>query len=391
MTRLPMLLLGGLAIGALVSGVCPAVVKDQTTPMTSAFVVEDMAGRKVGFDRPPESVTIYPPFQIAFATIDGSTDRLAAIPEYIRGQLHRTAAERIFPRLTSLPSSGRFAFPDAEQFLRSPPEAAIVWRSTDGALEKIRKRGVVEIDFTEEDYKNVRLRMWRLLGAIAGKIERAEELFSPLPSVDVGRPEGRSIDDEQPTSVLWAWMFGDDRWAFVSARNHLNEFIRSGGGANLADRAVFKLDGGFEEIIRYDPEVILLDPPVDAHSPVPQTLYAAPAWRPLRAVRNRRVYVMPRHLMNNPAVDEPLLVTWLTEILHPSATPRTTRAAYRDRYRRAYGYEMTDREIDEILFVAENSLSSGYERFFAEGSLSTRCRSRVARCPPPPQPATNED
>ena len=136
-----------------------------------------------------------------------------------------------------------------------------------------------------------------------------------------------------------------------SLNYYLNEVILSAGGLNMAGKTPFSANIGLEQIIKYDPEVILLPPLADAQRTMPEALYKSPAWRSIRAIRNRRVYVMPPHFLNNIAVDEPLLTIWLAEILHPEALPHLTRAAYRDLYREVYAYELTDAEIDRALFL----------------------------------------
>jgi iron complex transport system substrate-binding protein len=118
-----------------------------------------------------------------------------------------------------------------------------------------------------------------------------------------------------------------------------------------------------EQILRFDPDVIVM--PSFRGEAAPKRLYGDPTWQALRAVRQRRVYLMPESSSFNFPVDETLLLTWLAELLHPSL-PLVTRAAYREIYAQAYHYELGDDEIDQSLFMKENCNSVGYERFARE-------------------------
>lgn len=359
MSCLPTWMFGVFVLFATGQSMLPARVAD-VAPAQDELQIEDMAGRKVVFRQYPGKVLIYPPIQTAFATIDGSVERLAAIPDYLRFQAQASLLSHIYPGLERIPSSGRNHVPEPERLLLALPDAVFVWKSSADALLKTGVRGVVQVDSTRKDAKRD---IWRLLGAVTGRMDRAEKLLLLAEDFKARLRGDLARINERPTSLLLALDRGDNRWAVASRSHYLNDTFQFAGGTNVGAGLGFSLNAGLEEIIRYDPEVILLPSPDGIRTSTPQTLYETPAWQPLRAIRNRRVYIMPRHFTNNLAVDELLLMTWLAEILHPDSMPQMIRVTFREIYGMVYAYELTDDEIDEALFMDQNCQSYGCARF----------------------------
>jgi hypothetical protein len=119
----------------------------------------------------------------------------------------------------------------------------------------------------------------------------------------------------------------------------------------------------FEEIMRIDPEFILLGNFRRDKYVVPQSLYNKLEWQPLRAVQLRHIYLMPVHSFYNWPFDVPLLIQWMIDVFHPDDTPSEIRMAYQEIYREIYHYNLTTEEVDQALFMKENCGSAGYERF----------------------------
>ncbi len=90
-----------------------------------------------------------------------------------------------------------------------------------------------------------------------------------------------------------------------------------------------------------------------------------PRWQGLKAVRDRRVYG------NNPNLhgytfdldNVPLSTRWIAELAHPERLQPKFRELLRDHYLEAYGYRLSDEEIDELLRLDQNRETAGYARF----------------------------
>jgi ABC-type Fe3+-hydroxamate transport system substrate-binding protein len=95
-----------------------------------------------------------------------------------------------------------------------------------------------------------------------------------------------------------------------------------------------------------------------------------PRWRGLKAVRTNRVYNGLRSLRGSfeplYGIDfRPLWARWQAEIAHSDRVEPRVRELLRDRFVKAYGYRLSDDEIDNLLRTEENKDSSGYARFTA--------------------------
>jgi hypothetical protein len=62
-------------------------------------------------------------------------------------------------------------------------------------------------------------------------------------------------------------------------------------------------------------------------------------------------------------VEGPIMDLWMALMIHPDLKPeRSLRTEIQETYHEVYGYIMSEAEIDEYLFLPDNTLSAGYER-----------------------------
>jgi len=349
---------------SMVLGLFPATVEEPGPSLTATTNVRDMSGRDVSFDHPPQNVVIFGPFLAAFATIDATMQHISAMPDFVKVRAKSGLFGHVFQQIELIPSMEGTVRPDVEWILRRRPDAVIAWKSESETLEKAGVRGLAEMDGDAiSDYRNARATMWRLIGGIVGKYGRAQELLNRFRLVIEELQDQLFKVKDEPARVIMPFRMGDGIWSVADKRYYLNETLEASGGVNVARDVLFNGNTDFEQIYRLDPEVIIL--PYYDGGPIPQTLYSDRFWRPIRAVRDHRVYLTPVHFSDNIAVDEPLLLTWLAEIFHPNSMPHMTRAAYWQAYAQVYHYDLTDDEIDHALFFEENGASAGYERFKA--------------------------
>jgi hypothetical protein len=62
----------------------------------------------------------------------------------------------------------------------------------------------------------------------------------------------------------------------------------------------------------------------------------------------------------------PLWERWMAEIAHPDRMPGSLRSRLRAHLEDLYSYHLSDAEIDDLLNIAANRNSAGYERFRAD-------------------------
>jgi iron complex transport system substrate-binding protein len=202
------------------------------------------------------------------------------------------------------------------------------------------------------------------MGEVSGKNDRAAELLR------------RQEDTRQSLTEKFADFKSSVRPRVLYFNRAMNTLRVSGTGT--AQDLTIRLAGGqnamgetasistvtIEQILTWNPQVILLG---NFDQAMPSDLYNDPRWRGVDAVRDHRVYRVPLggYRWDPPSHESALGWLWLAGLLHPESMQQNLRKSIRDWFSFLYNYEPADEEIDTMLFVKENAVSVGYERYRA--------------------------
>ncbi|MGO8845836.1 MAG: ABC transporter substrate-binding protein [Methylocella sp.] len=331
----------------------PGVAKG---PMRSTPQIKDMSGRDIGVTVPAQRVAILAPVLSAYAAIDEGLGHVNSVARVIQKAESRGVFGHIFPQLASLPIAGLIGtIPDPELTLLLRPDALVAWRGQSETLRKIGYPGLVELE--NSSLQNL-VDVWAFLGKLAGHQTESTRLWQSAETRQRDLQKALPLNEKTAKVLPMGQMAGG--W-FIGGKNYyLNVLLEQVNAVNPAGDLLFYGATNPEEILRLDPDFIVM--PAFTDEAAPKRLYDDPLWQALPSVRQRRVYLMPVNLIFNVPVDETLLLTWLAEVLHPSLPPMT-RAAYREIYAQVYHYDLSDEEIDDALFLKENAGSAGYDRF----------------------------
>jgi iron complex transport system substrate-binding protein len=126
-------------------------------------------------------------------------------------------------------------------------------------------------------------------------------------------------------------------------------WIAAAGGVSVTKdvHATEAITINAEQLVVWNPQVILLSNPGDLRVAYSDTRYAQ-----LSAVTNKRVYVTPVgvHLWGNRNIEQPLTVLWTAKTLYPGLFKGLDiRAEVKNFYSRIFGFNLTDTQVDEIL------------------------------------------
>jgi iron complex transport system substrate-binding protein len=326
----------------------------------------DQRGAPVALPHAPgRIVTIAIPPASMIAALDRGPARLVGMNPAARSAIKGEVLGTIYPALarvrTDIVRGGQFV-PNIETLVALKPDLVVQWANQPqdviGAIERAGLR-VYGMRYGSQS----ELETWiEHFGAILGTRERAEALVGYHRAIRAElEAKTAALPAERRPKVLYFQRFATGLRP-AGAGSYLDFAIRLAGGRNAAAALPgTAADVGYEQVLAWDPDVVLLGGFDEA---LPADLRRDPRWRALRAVREGRVYKFPLggYRWDPPNHEAPLAWLWLHGLLHPGTPVRDLRAEMRGLYRSVYEYVLADGEIDRILRVEANAGALHYER-----------------------------
>jgi iron complex transport system substrate-binding protein len=315
--------------------------------------------------RPANKVIIIPPMSASYLTLDETAAHILALSPSQHDYLSKGLIGSIYPNLKSAPTS--LGLDDApmilnpEQMMVLKPDALFSWPWKAELLHRIGFRGLVEIDPISSKLPDLgALDVLRLFGRISGHCDRARQLADRYEeSYALIRASLSTAPDLKSLSV--AVLFASESQSQAGKGYPFAQSYLVPLGATIAANTNSYTLTSLERLLVLDPDIILIDSESDHDTPA--DIYDKVGWHALRAVKNRRVYRIPNHFDKNIIVEGPLLLRWTAEILYPRQMSNQLRTLFKDSFREVYSHDICEDEIDKEIFLHENIISFGYERF----------------------------
>jgi iron complex transport system substrate-binding protein len=244
--------------------------------------VRDGTGQVVRLAEPASRVASLMPPATEWIVAMGAADRLVTRTDYDRA-----------PALQHLPSVGGGLDPSVEWLAARRPDLVVAW--PDGPTRSMVSRlAAMDIPVyaagaeTIEDALSIAVDLGRLLGREAAADSAVAAVRAGLAAVELGA-RGRP----SPTVLF---LIGLDPLTASGPGTFVDQLVHAAGGRNvLADLTLHWPPVSLEEIVRRDPDVILVGTVrgIDL-----ATLRARPGWRTMRAVRDGRVHSVDPDVVN---------------------------------------------------------------------------------------------
>ncbi len=332
------------------------------------ITILDQRERTVTLEGEAERVVTIPiPAASMFMAVDGSADRLVGMHQLSKAAIKGYILERFFPEALKIPSdiTGKgFSFvPNVEELLKLEPDLVFQWgHLNDDIIDPIVNAGlnVALIKIGQEAFT----RRWlEIMGTVLGKEEKAAEMIAWRDDVQAMlKTETDKIAPADRPRVLYFMNYLSEL-RVAGGKSYNNFYIDLAGGQNVANELGMFAVVGVEQIIAWDPEVILLNGFEAKLSP--EDVYNNPLLADLSAVKNRRVYKMPLggYRWDPPNQESPLTWLWLSMVLHPETFDWGLAERIDESYQKIYGQGVTEADVDNILRLDMNATAAHYEIF----------------------------
>ncbi|HWQ69784.1 MAG TPA: ABC transporter substrate-binding protein [Patescibacteria group bacterium] len=270
------------------------------------LTVIDDAGRTVAVDRPPERIMALTPGHTEILFALGVEDRIVAVDQWS----DFPPAAKAKPRITPLN-------PNLEQVVRFNPDLILSTRGGGEPLLPLERYGIKIIIFAprtlDDLYKNI-----LLIGRIVDAEARAEALVRAMRQ-RVSAVVAKVRDAPRPTLFIELDSSDPGRPFTAGPGSFIDVLVQLAGGVNVAARSrtawpQFSL----EELVRADPDVIILADPLAPANPHAAGLAARrPGWSRLRAVRLGAVATIDSSSISRPGPRIVEGLELLARLLHP--------------------------------------------------------------------------
>jgi ABC-type Fe3+-hydroxamate transport system substrate-binding protein len=213
-----------------------------------------------------------------------------------------------------VPDVGDGLRPNVERVLAARPALVVLYASADNrpAADRLALAGVPTIALKVDRIADFR-RAALLIGAAVGDTARARAVVD---SVDRALDGVRRIAASTPRRPRVFYALYDSPLYTIGGGSFIDELLTIAGGRNVyGDSPLPSPQVSLEDVMRRDPDVVLA-----ARASVPRIL-ASPAWRPLRAVREGRVFGVDDALVERPSVRLGEAARHLAHLLHPDVVP----------------------------------------------------------------------
>ena len=332
------------------------------------ITIVDQRDRSVTIDSEVARVVTIPiPAASMFIAVDGGTDRLVGMHQLSKTAIKDRILQRFFPDALAIPSNitGKgFSFvPNVEELLTLEPDLVFQWgHLNDDIIDPLVNAGlnVALIKIGKEEFT----RKWlKIMGAITGKSDKAQAMIDWRDKVmaEVKAATGEISGDDRPRTLYF--MNYLSRLRVAGGKSYNNFYINLAGGQNVASELGMFVEVGFEQVIAWDPEVILLNGFEAKLSP--QDVYDNELLADISAVKNRRVYKMPLggYRWDPPNQESPLTWLWLSMILHPDKFNWDLAERIDRNYQLIYGQGVTADDVQNILRYDMNADAANYDIF----------------------------
>lgn len=254
------------------------------------------------------------------------------------------------PGFANVADAGSFDDVNVEEILSLKPDVVIASVTAEKGNEKIRESEIPVVTvMTGRGNMSQIKKEFAMVGRLLGNDDRAGSLISYW--------DEKIAEIQERTSTIPA----DQRktvYYMLGKTTHTNgkawwgqEFITTAGGINVAEGLGINRDTSIEQIVKWNPDVIILSSNEGTFIPI-REVKDNPQLGSIAAVKNNEIYECPigSFWWDRPSPEAPLGMLWLAKILCPDKfADIDLKSETKHFYQTYYGYTLSDKEYVNFL------------------------------------------
>jgi len=252
---------------------------------------------------------------------------------------------KVFPDLKD--NIMRKKMDNAESLILLDPKMIFIKTGTDHNYSELRKSGVEIIIFDfeklEDIFKGVRSMGEKL------KMEKRAERFIEYFKAAIDDAHNNFVKSGvEAGSIPRVYFANSNIYHSYGSGMYQNFLIETAGGKSVTSNASgSKIQVSIEELIKYDPEIIIT---ASYCSDTPEMIMKNSKLKDLSAVKNKKIFVMPRYLSSwdMPVPESIVGILWLSLKINPKVNIDLN-SKIKDFYLLFYNLKLDDSVINKIL------------------------------------------
>lgn len=297
------------------------------------------------------------PIPFIIIGLDASERRLVGVNPDKSG-MQSNILSNYFPGFLNLPDkvcSKAFA-PNIEEIIKLKPDLILNWSRFTEANAQMQSFGfnVIGVNYDGSDQND--RDMVNIVAKAIGREKKADSIMQWRDSTQLQiKAVSDNIPREKRPKVIFLYNYETLRVG--GEKCYENFCINLAGGRNMGAGLGIDRSVNVEQILQWDPDIILFGGWIKNLDP--EDIYQNPILADVSAVKNHRVIKMP-HWASNESV---LTWKWMAELTQPELFDYNLREDIRASYSWQYKINLTEDDIDRVLFCQENAGSPLYTKF----------------------------
>jgi iron complex transport system substrate-binding protein len=289
-----------------------------STTATFPLTVTDDLGRAVTLSSAPARIVSLSGAHTETLFALGVADRVVAVDPYSDYPADAKSKPKIgFSQLK----------PNVEQIVSLNPDLVVTHVEKQDFLQQMEARNIKTLKLEPKDFDGIWKDM-KILGQVTGREARAEELVRGLQQRL--RKVADTVKSAKRPRVYYELDATDPGKPFtVGPGSFVDAIIVAAGGANIGSGLKKAFDQiSTEEVVRQDPEIILLADANVPYNPVkPEDVGKRPGWSALAAVRQQKVRPIDGSIASRPGPRIVDAVENVAREIHPELFPKALSVA----------------------------------------------------------------